>query len=73
MKYTDQYYIKKVLSILHGNDIEATKQMEQTIEMLHIYLQSNKNLKQDLPAKVINFRNAVCRNNHPDPRSLPGR
>jgi hypothetical protein len=39
MNNTDKYYTEKVLSILHSNDSEAIKQLEQTIEILHIYLQ----------------------------------
>ena len=39
MNITDKYYTEKVLSILHSNDKEAIKQLEQTIELLHIYLE----------------------------------
>ncbi|MHC4322556.1 MAG: hypothetical protein ACYST3_09815 [Planctomycetota bacterium] len=72
MNSTDQYYTEKVFSILHSNDKETIKQLEQTLEMLHIYLQSNNGHGQDIPDKVISFKNAVHLNNHPDPRSLPG-
>jgi len=39
MNNTDKYYTEKVLSILHSNDKGAIKQLEQTIKILHIYLQ----------------------------------
>jgi capsule polysaccharide export protein KpsC/LpsZ len=72
MNSADQFYTEKVLSILHSNDNEAIKQLEQTIEMLHTYLQSNNGHGQDIPDKVISFKNVVRLNNHPDPRLLPG-
>ncbi len=58
MNITDQYYTEKVLSILHSNNKKAIKQLEQTIMLLDIYLQSNNEHVQDTPDKVISFKNA---------------
>ena len=55
MNNTDRYYTEKLLNILHSNDKEAIKQLGQTIEMLHIYLQSNNGIEQDIPLKSNQF------------------
>ena len=67
----DRYYTKKVLSILHSNDIEAKGHLKQIIEMLHVYLQSNNGPDKEISDKVISYKEAVHLNDNPDPHSLP--
>ncbi|MDP6923332.1 MAG: hypothetical protein R2568_11480 [Candidatus Scalindua sp.] len=71
MKSTDQYYTEKVSSILNSNDEEAKKQLEETIELLHLYLQSKNIHRQDITDKVISIKNVVRFKGHLGPRSLP--
>lgn len=72
MTSTDQNSIEKVLSILSSKNEEAKKQLEQTIVLLYLHLQSNNDHGQDIPDKIISFKNVACLKDHMENLSQPG-
>ncbi len=67
MNNIDQQYIEKAICVLQSKDMEAKSQLEETIELLHIYLQSKNVPGNDIPDNVINFKSVVSRDVYADP------